>query len=307
MIRRRDAVLPVVALSHAPVLAHHHRGHGLAALNRRDVEALDPPRNGRQRQRGPQRFQRVVLRKARVDEPRLIRHLRIAIRQLDQAALLTTLRHQHLHPAPRAFGQPGFEQLAILRRARQMHFRRRRAILVELLHRRLQNLGGGSRHAFVRGQLHPLQHSAFAHEEHVHHGARGTHVEPEGIAVPNRAVAIFCWRSFSVCTVRAASRRCAASSNRSAPAAAFIESVRRPISSSSLPSKNSCVRWTASPYCSAVHNAATHGAMQRLMSYSRQGRSRIPVITSLHDRIPKSRCVNPIVLRASDAGMKGPA
>ena len=38
--------------------------------------------------------------------------------------------------------------------------------------------------------------------------------------------------------------------------------------------------------------------MHRLMSYSRHGRSRLPVITSLHDRMPNSRCVSDIVLRA---------
>ena len=47
--------------------------------------------------------------------------------------------------------------------------------------------------------------------------------------------------------------------------------------------------------------------MQRLMSYSRQGRPRLPVITSLHDRMPNSRCVSDIVLRAKCAGMNGPA
>ena len=50
-----------------------------------------------------------------------------------------------------------------------------------------------------------------------------------------------------------------------------------------------------------------HGAAQRPMSNSRQGRSRRPVISSLHDRIPKSRWVSRIVRRARLAGMKGPA
>ena len=47
--------------------------------------------------------------------------------------------------------------------------------------------------------------------------------------------------------------------------------------------------------------------MQRLMSNSRHGRPRSPVITSLHDRMPNSLCVSDIVRRASDAGMNGPA
>ena len=69
-------------------------------------------------------------------------------------------------------------------------------------------------------------------------------------------------------------------------------------SSSFLPSRNSWVSFTARPYSSGEHTVSTHGAMQRLMSYSRHGRPRLPVITSLHDRMPKSRCVNAIVLRA---------
>ena len=80
------------------------------------------------------------------------------------------------------------------------------------------------------------------------------------------------------------------------------------LSSSSLrPSRKSWVSPTARPYSSAEQMLSTHGAMQRLMSYSRQGRSRLPVITSLHDRIPNSRCVRAIVLRANRAGMNGPA
>ncbi len=43
------------------------------------------------------------------------------------------------------------------------------------------------------------------------------------------------------------------------------------------------------------------------MSYSRHGRPRLPVITSLHERMPNSRCVSDIVLRAKCAGMNGPA
>ena len=106
-----------------------------------------------------------------------------------------------------------------------------------------------------------------------------------------------------------APRRADAPPPRSArpPRPRSSNSVSRSISSSFLPSKNSCVRCTASSYCSFEQIAATHGAMQRLMSYSRHGRSRVPVMTSLHDRMPNSRCVSPIVRRASDAGMNGPA
>ncbi len=67
------------------------------------------------------------------------------------------------------------------------------------------------------------------------------------------------------------------------------------------------VNLTARPYSSAEQRLSTHGAMQRLMSYSRHGLSRLPVMTSLHDRIPNSRCVSDIVFRANCAGMNGPA
>ena len=64
---------------------------------------------------------------------------------------------------------------------------------------------------------------------------------------------------------------------------------------------------TARSYSSAEHTVSTHGAMQRLMSYSRHGRPRFPVITSLHDRMPNNRWVSDIVRRAKCAGRNGPA
>ena len=61
------------------------------------------------------------------------------------------------------------------------------------------------------------------------------------------------------------------------------------------------------PYSSSLQIVSTQGAMQRLMSYSRHGRPRLPVMTSLHERIPNSRCVSAIVRRAKRAGRNGPA
>ena len=145
MVRRRDAVLAIVALPHAAVFADDHRGHGFTSLNGRDVEAFDPTRNGRQGEDGPQRLERVVLRQTGIDEPRLIGDPGVAVGQLDQSALLAALGHEHLHAAARPFRQPRLEQLAVFRRAGQMHFRRRRPIFVELLHRRLENFRGGAR------------------------------------------------------------------------------------------------------------------------------------------------------------------
>ena len=104
---------------------------------------------------------------------------------------------------------------------------------------------------------------------------------------PNSGLAIFCWRSRMVCTVRIASRKAAASSKRSPPAASIMRACSWSASSWLRPSRNSRVSATAWPYRSAEQIAATHGARQRLMSYSRQGRPRSPVITSLQDRMPE--------------------
>ena len=43
------------------------------------------------------------------------------------------------------------------------------------------------------------------------------------------------------------------------------------------------------------------------MSYSRHGRCRVPVITSLHERMPNTLCVSDMVRRANLAGRNGPA
>ncbi len=64
---------------------------------------------------------------------------------------------------------------------------------------------------------------------------------------------------------------------------------------------------TATRYSRSEQSAATQGAAQRLMSYSRQGRPRSPVMISLHERMPNSLWLSDIALRASDAGMNGPA
>ena len=79
------------------------------------------------------------------------------------------------------------------------------------------------------------------------------------------------------------------------------------MSSSFRPSRNSLVCSTASAYCSGVHRFSTHGATQRLMSYSRQARPRRPLMTSLHERMPNSLWVSDIVFRARVAGRNGPA
>ena len=91
--------LPILPSPHPAVLAHHHRRHGLAALNRRDVEALDAARQRRQREDGLQRLERVVLRRGRLVEARAVRERGVARRQIHQAALLAALRHDDAHAA----------------------------------------------------------------------------------------------------------------------------------------------------------------------------------------------------------------
>ena len=77
-----------------------------AALDRRDVEALDAARNGRQRQHRAQRFERVVVRGDVLVEARLIGDLRVARRQVEQPALLAAASARRggrgARPAPTA-------------------------------------------------------------------------------------------------------------------------------------------------------------------------------------------------------------
>ncbi len=131
---------------------------------------------------------------------------------------------------------------------------------------------------------------------------------PKASRSPRRGVAIFCWRSRSVSTVRIASRSCAACSKRSLDAAVVACATRgRRSARRAGPRGSSRASATARPvFLRASRVVATHGARQRLMSYSRHGRPRCPVMTSLHERRPNSRCDRLIVRRASDAGRNGP-
>ena len=130
---------------------------------------------------------------------------------------------------------------------------------------------------------------------------------PKASRSPSRTDDIFCCRSRNVSIVVIASRVWAASSYRRSSEASRIRRFRSAINSSFRPSRNSFVCSTASPYCSRVHRLSTHGAMHRLMSYSRQARPRRPLMTSLHERMPNSLWVSDIVFRARVAGRNGPA
>src|SRR5215467_5024482 len=91
--RTPNSELSVLAVLHPPVLAHDHRGDRFAALNSRDVEALDAPREYRQAQNGLQRVQRFVLRGRSLVEAPLVGQLRVAVREIDEPALLAALGH----------------------------------------------------------------------------------------------------------------------------------------------------------------------------------------------------------------------
>ena len=76
---------------HAAVFAHDHRRDGLAALDRRDVEALDAARHAGQGEHGAQRFERVVVGRGVLVEALLIGERGVARREVEQAALLAAL------------------------------------------------------------------------------------------------------------------------------------------------------------------------------------------------------------------------
>ena len=205
-----------------------------------------------------------------------------------------------------------------------MYFRRRGSLGVELLERRLQNLGlrrPGS--LVVRGptsDLRPpdrqpprdassiaLDHLAAAHLEHLDDGAGRADLDAERVAIAEPRAG-----HLLLPLLQRLDRP-----QRVAQLRRLLEPLRRPppsvirvrscaTSSSLRPSRNSRVCCTATSYCSSLQISRTHGAMQRWMSYSRHGRARSPVMTSLHDRMPNSRCVSAIVRRPSFAGMNGP-
>ena len=103
---------------HPAVFADDHRRHGLAALDRRDVEALDAARQRRQAEDRAQRLERVVVGGGVLVEARAGRRAGVARRQIEQAALLAALRHDEPHAPAGARRQPRLEHAASARRAR---------------------------------------------------------------------------------------------------------------------------------------------------------------------------------------------
>ena len=108
--RTSDPKLPILAPLHPAVLADHHRRDRLAPLDRGDVEAVDPARNGRQAEDGAQGFERVVVGGDGLVEARLIGHLRVARGEFEQAALFSALGHDEPDLMVAAIGQPRLQR-----------------------------------------------------------------------------------------------------------------------------------------------------------------------------------------------------
>ena len=262
-----DPELPVLRPLHPAVFADHHRRDGLAALDRRDVEALDAARNRRQAQDDAQRFERVVVGGDGLVEARLVGDLRVARGEIEQPALLAALRHD--------------EPDAMLAADRSATPERPRsptrssaigrwisggavALGVELLQRGLQDVRLRAwpprRHRRrpsavaaprVASSI-ALDHLAAADLEHLHDGAGGPDLEAERVAIAERR----CPSSSAGAAAASrscASRRAAARPARSAPRPPPRSSAAAGASTSSSlrPSRNSRVccdrRRVASP------------------------------------------------------------
>ena len=195
VLARPDPELAVFARLHPAVLADHHRGHRLAALERRDVEAVDAPRRGRQLQHEAQRLERVAGAGRRLAAPRLVGHPGVARRQLQQAALVAAARDDDPHPAARPRRQPVLDGRGVLERLRHVDLGRRHVDGVELRQRRGDDLAlarrrrrphpvdaAGHRHAFAP-QLDAIDDAAAAHLEHHDRRAPRPEADAEPVAI----------------------------------------------------------------------------------------------------------------------------
>ena len=159
--------------------------------------------------------------------------------------------------------------------------------------------------ARVGHQLDAFDDLAAAHLEDLDDRAGRPDLEAERVAIAERRATSSSAGAGAACR-SCESRRAAARPARSAP--------RRPPRTSAAAgprrARRCALRGTAACAAPPPRSASgpqisrTQGAMQRPMSYSRHGRARSPVITSLHDRMPNSRCVSVIVLRAERGGQE---
>ena len=89
---RLDNELAVIGLLHLAVFPHHHRGDGLGALNVRNVKALDPLGQFGQGKSVLERFLDQARIRLHHAEALVIRLLGIVAGEIDQLALVATLR-----------------------------------------------------------------------------------------------------------------------------------------------------------------------------------------------------------------------
>ena len=166
--RTPDPELPVLPLRHPAVLADDQRGDRLAALQRRDVDALDPPRQRRQLQRLLQPLEGHCLGQPAVLVAGPIGELGVAGRQVDQAAAVAALRDDDADPAFGPRRQPLLHHVGVFDRRRDVDLARRDLLFVELLEGRGHHrLGPAGDLVGVAEQRDPLDHPAAPHLEHL--------------------------------------------------------------------------------------------------------------------------------------------
>ena len=105
--------LAVVGLLHRAVLPNDHRCDGLRALDVRDVEALDAPRQLGQHEQVLQRLLNCLLRGLQHTEALIVALLRVLADEVDERALLATLRRGDLYAMAGALGQQMTQRLAV--------------------------------------------------------------------------------------------------------------------------------------------------------------------------------------------------
>ncbi len=176
--------LPILVPLHPAVLADDHRRHGLAALNRRDVETLDAPRNRGQSELAAKRLERLEVRRRDLVEARAVRELGVARGQLHQRALVTAPGDKDPHAPAGAAGQPLFHRVDVLDLHWQVDLRRRCSQLVELAQRRLQHVSlSASDRPGIGTQLDALDDPAAADLKDLDRSTTRADLQAEHVAV----------------------------------------------------------------------------------------------------------------------------
>ncbi len=134
VIDARDGLhlkLAVVGLLHRAILPHHHRGHRLSALNMRDVEALDAPRQLLQRQRVLQCLLNRLHPRLQHAKPLIVRLLRVLANQINERTFFASLRRKNLHAPARSLRQ-NLRQQRTIRKLHRHKDRSRHIALVQI-------------------------------------------------------------------------------------------------------------------------------------------------------------------------------